>query len=99
MTIYKTTTQIRQSLLYKIDQLSNSNEQLNVMVQIEQHDDLYDTVVMLLSNGALIVDETYTADRNEMDAKVDAQFLLNSVWKWTVDENVIVNQKIEEICF
>ena len=50
MTIHKSMSEIESSLMNRIEQHSNK-ESLEVAVQIEDHDDLYDVAVLLYGSS------------------------------------------------
>lgn len=97
MTIHKTMKEIKSSLMNRIEQHSNK-ESLEVVVQLEDYDGLFDVVVLLFgASGALLVDEVYTVGENESKAMTDAQSLLECVMVWTADEDVNVSEVIKEV--
>lgn len=97
MTTHKTLGEIKSSLMNRIEQHSNK-ENLEVVVQIEGHGDLYDVAVLLYGvSGALLVDEVYIVGVNESEAITDAQGLLSNVMEWTADVSVGVSRTIKEV--
>lgn len=97
MTMHKTIKEIKSSLMNRIEQHSNKDS-LEVIVQLEDHDGLFDVAVLLFgASGALLVDEVYTVGEKESKAMTDAQSLLDYVMIWTAGEDVIVSEAIKEV--